>query len=481
MAKAKTESFVLEFELLLNSHERAVLKKKLNVARQIYNACLGEILKRLHKVQADKEYRNLLSLEKSRERTQRLREIERSYGYSEYQLHAWSAQCKAHFSDHLGINEVQKLATRAWQAVEKLHYHKANKVIFKRKSELISVENKVNNTGLRWKGGVVIWGELNLCIRIKKNDFYAVDALDRRTKYIRIVPKVIRGRERFFVQLIQESLSPVKAKRKVGPSDARVGIDPGTSTMAIVSGSHVELAELAPGIHNDEKKMRRIQRAMDRSRRAANPGNYDQSGKVKKGAKHWSHSNRYRKLAAERRELYRKISTKRKQAHEDLANRVIALGLDIRTEDMQYKGLQKRAKETTRNKSNGKINKKKRFGKSLANRAPALFLSILDRKLHYYGTRLKKVDTHAVKASQFNHVTGQYTKKELNDRWSLVDGRCVQRDLYSAFLIANTTDSLNAIDTKQANQWYDTFLVNHDREIMNVKQHGSKALKWFVA
>ena len=158
MAKVKTTSFVLELELSMNSHERAILKKKLNIGRQIYNACLGEALKRLNKVQADKEYRLVLEQEKSKERNQRLKEIERFHGYSEYQLHAWSAQCKAHFSDQLGINEVQKLATRAYQAVEKLHYHQAAKVVFKGKDELISVENKSINFGLRWKNGIVIWG-----------------------------------------------------------------------------------------------------------------------------------------------------------------------------------------------------------------------------------------------------------------------------------------------------------------------------------
>lgn len=481
MAKAKTASFVLELELSMNSHEKAILKKKLNIGRQIYNACLGEALKRLHKVQADKEYQLVLREEKSKGRTQRLKEIERFHGYSEYQLHEWAAQCKAHFSNRLGINEVQKLATRAYKAVEKLHYHKADKVVFKGRNELISIENKTNNTGLRWKGGAVIWSELALCVRIKKNDLYAAEALDRRTKYIRIVPKVIRGKERFFVQFVQEGLPPAKPGRQVGASDERVGIDPGTSTMAIVSRLHVELAELAPNIKADEKKLRRIQRAMDRSRRATNPDKFEANGKVKKGTKCWNYSNRYRKLAARRKEWHRKIRVKRKQAHEQLANQVIALGLDVRTEEMQYKGLQKRAKQTTRNKRNGKINKKKRFGKSLGNRAPAMLLSIVDRKLHYYGLSLKKIETRAVKASQFNHVTGRCTKKELGDRWNLIDGRRVQRDLYSAFLIANTNDHLDQVDVNQASQWFGLFLEYHDEEIKRIKQHGSKTLKWFVA
>lgn len=480
MAKAKTESFVLELELVVNPHELKVIQKKLNVGRQIYNACLGEALKCLHKVQSDPEYRSLLKEPTSRERNARLREIECKYGYSEYQLHTWVTDCKKHFSGHLGINEVQKLATRAFKAVEKVHYRKADRVHFKRKDELVSIENKSNKQGLRWKDDHVVWGELSLAVRVKKKDNYARAALEAKTKYIRIVPKVIRGKERFFVQFIQEGLPPAK-ERKVGPADSRVGIDPGTATMAIVSDTTVCLAELAPDAQKDEKKLRRIQRAMDRSRRATNPQNFNENGTIKKGPKKWYYSNRYHKLAIKQKELHRKAKAKRKQSHESLANKVIAMGLDVRTETMSYQGLQKRSKKTTRNVKNGKINKKKRFGKSLSNRAPAMFLTILERKLKYYGHCLKKAETFSIKASQFNHRTGEYTKKHLSDRWNLIDGKRVQRDLYSAFLLFCTNDSLNGIDLVQANNRYDQFLDLHNEEILRIKSSGNKTIKWYVA
>ena len=480
MTKANTESFVLELELCANSHEQAVLRRKLNIARQIYNSCLGEALKRLHKVQNDKGYRELLRGPSSRERNRQLKEIELAYGYSEYQLHAWGVGPREHFHNAIGSLEAQKLATRAFQAVEKVHYRKAKRVHFKPTGELVSVENKNNSTGLRWKDNRVVWGELNLDVHFKKNDRYATEALTQRVKYIRIVPREIRGKQRFFVQFVLEGLPPSK-NRPVGPSDRRVGIDPGVSTMAIVSEDHVELAELAPGLQKDERKLARIQRAMDRSRRATNPDNYNPNSTIRKGRKTWVYSNRYRKLAAKERDLYRRVAAKRKQAHEQLANRILAIGLDVRTEDMQYKALQRRSKQTTYNKRNGRAHSKRRFGKTLGNRAPAQLLSILDQKLHYHGASLKKIDTVAVKASQYDHTTGQCSKKELRERWAIIDGRKVQRDLYSAFLIANTTASLNTIDTVQANSWYALFLVLHDHEIDRIKQTGSGALQWYVA
>lgn len=509
MARAKIASFVLELELHLTPHERKQLKKKLNIGRQIYNACLGEALKRLHKIQNDKEYnillkqlkqlnRELAKLEKQpsskaqkealkqtkqqkKQIMSDLKSMELAHGYSEYQLHAWSTKCGHHFEGQVGAAEIQKLATRAFQAVEKLHYHKADKVHFKREGELISIENKSNKQGLRWKDGKVLWGKLALDVIIRRKDEYARKALESSTKYIRIVPRIIRGKERFFVQFIQEGFPPIKEHVVVGPIDEQVGIDPGTSTMAIASETAVCLEELAPETAMDEKKLRQIQRAMDRSKRATNPDNFNEDGTIVKRPKTWNYSNRYQKLAAKRKELYRKMAVKRKQSHETLTNKVIAIGLDVRVEAMHYKGLQKRAKKTTRNQKNGKINKKKRFGKSLGNRAPAMFLTILERKLKYFGQELKKVDTIALRASQFNHMTGTYVKKELKDRWNLINEKKVQRDLYSAFLIANTNEELTAIDILQANQWYDRFLELHDIEVERLKQSNSKTLKWFVA
>ena len=507
MAKATTPSFVLELELLTLPHERKTLSKKLNIGRQVYNACLGEALKRLHKIQHDKAYGLLLQelkpvkqklqtlekleklpIEQIRELKRQksfiqseLKSIELQYGYSDYQLQAWTTGCSKHFRGHIGSLEIQKLATRAFHAVEKLHYHTAKKVHFRCKGELISIENKSNKTGLRWMDGKVIWHGLELDIKIHKKDKYAKDALKNRVKYLRILPKTIRGKERYFVQFILEGYPPVKVHTVLGSINERVGIDPGTSTMAISSEYDVRLEELAPDTAVDERKLRTLQRAMDRSRRASNPENYNPDGTIKKGRKTWVYSNRYRKLAAKRKEVYRRMAAKRKESHENLASKVIAIGLDVRVEEMKYQALQKRAKQTTVSQKNGKLNKKKRFGKSLGNRAPAMFLSILDRKLHYYGQELKKINTRELKASQFNHVTGEYVKKELKERWNIINGHKVQRDLYSAFLLENTNEDLKTLNMERINQRYEGFLELHDREILNIKNTGSKILQWYVA
>ena len=476
--KSKTSTYTVEFELITTFQDRYIINKKMKVAKSIYNACLNECLKRLKAVKADKEYHTLVKTESSNQRNSRLKEIERYYGYSEYDLHSWVNQVKYHFEGHLGINEVQKLATRAFKAVEKFHYGKAKKVYFKSFKDDMSVENKSNKTGLRIKDLKIIWGNLSIPFKVKKNDKYAQLALLDKTKYVRVLKREIRGKERFFVQLIQEGLPP--KKHQISTVENRVGIDIGTSTVAVVSDNEVFMNELAT-IKTPYKKLRKLDRAMDRSRRSTNPQNYNDNGTVKKGYKKWNYSNRYLKLKYKRKELFRKIASIRKQNHEQTANFILSLGLDVRVETMRFQSLQKRAKKTTRNKKNGKINKKKRFGKSIANYAPAMLLEIINRKLKYQNLDLKKIDTYSVKASQLDHTTGECTKKFLSNRWNNIDDKLIQRDLYSAFLIQNTTKTLDVVDIDLCNLKFDNFVKLHDIEIQRLKNLNNKKLNWFVA
>lgn len=211
---------------------------------------------------------------------------------------------------------------------------------------------------------------------------------------------------------------------------------------------------------------------MDRSKRAMNPNKYNDNGTIIKGNKDkWAYSNHYIKTKNIRKELFRKQSALRKQSHNMLANEILNLGDKFYVETMNYSGLQKRAKKTTINK-NGKFNKKKRFGKSLANKAPAMFLTILDNKLKWNGTQLNKIDTYNVKASQYNHFSGEYIKKDLSERWNVFDinGKefRLQRDIYSAFLIMNINKSLSTINRDLCFSEFDNFKLLHDREIGRV-------------
>lgn len=327
-----------------------------------------------------------------------------------------------------------------------------------------------NKSGIRFKEEQIHWNGLVLPVVLKDNDEYAHIALLDKIKYCRIVRKIIRKKERYFVQLVLDGVPPKKVDKITGQlkrtrTEGAVGIDIGTQTIAVVSKDEAKLLELAPSINTMEREKRLLQRKLDRQRRANNPHKYNEDGTIKRTYDKWIVSKNYLKTKRLLTEINRKIVDIRKLDHNKMANWILTLGEDIKVETMNFKGLQRRAKETTVNEKTGRMNRKKRFGKSLLNKAPSMLLTILDNKLKHADNKLKKINTYKVKASQFNHFSGEYLKKTISERWNDFNGMKVQRDLYSAFLIMNVKDNLCEINTKQCNEYWDAFKTSHDREI----------------
>ena len=186
-------------------------------------------------------------------------------------------------------------------------------------------------------------------------------------------------------------------------------------------------------------------------------------------------SNRYKQLAGQLREIYRKQADVRKQSHQRLANFILSLGNNIYIEDMAFAHLQSRAKETKFRK-NGAFASKKRFGKAIGSKAPAMFVSILEQKASANLAKVSKIDTRAARASQYNHLSQTYKKKKLSQRTNLMpDGRRIQRDLYSAFLIQCTNETHDGFTQALCNEKYDNFTVLHDAEIRRLR--GAKTLR----
>lgn len=502
MAKTKcsTASYTVEYGLCFNdANPTCVLDKLEKIAISIYNDVLGEGLKRLHKVQHDpayktafKEYRKLmekkkddLSEEEKEIRKQLLDIMNKAceqYRFTEYDLHEYVKAAKHHFHDQLGINECQKLATRAYKSLVKLRNGVASKVNFKsRYRDLISIENKSNVTGIRFdrESLCVVYKKHRFPIRIKRNDQYAMQALQDKVKYVRLVPKKIKGKVKWYAQLVFEGIPPKKDNHVYGSDDMTTGLDIGVSTVAVVNENTAQLTELAPECKADERKIRILSRKMDRSRRATNPENYNADGTVKKGRLTWNKSKSCQKTASKLSSLHRKARVKRKQSHETLANQIIAMSTDIRVEQMSFRGLQKRSKKTTQKKS-GKNNSKKRYGKTIENRAPVALLSIIDRKLSYVGRKLKKIDTYRVKASQYNPLTGNNQKKELKDRMiELAPGVIVQRDMLSAYVISHTDKSLKKIRKRECRDNFERYKELQDRQIEQMKKENQ--LRWYIS
>ncbi len=219
----------------------------------------------------------------------------------------------------------------------------------------------------------------------------------------------------------------------------------------------------------NSRELGKLQRKLDRSRRANNPHKFNTNGTInQRNRDPWVKSKHYQLDQLKLQRIQGKLKDIRKQSHNRLVHEIISQGTEVYVEDMSFKGLQKRAKKTTKNKA-GQINRKKRFGKSLAKKAPAMFLTLLEHKLRHHDAELHKIKTAEVKASQYNHVEDNYTKKELSERWTMLGEDKIQRDLYSSFLIMNVNPDLSSINRVQCLETYKEFKRLHDLEIERLK------------
>lgn len=500
--KNKTPSYILTLSLMCQPHEIDVLNKRFSIAERMYNQTLTKAKTNLFELKRNKRYKRLLrdlaivkKLEKEdlkvhqtsvytkdkKMLNEQLKELKSKYGVSEYWLHSYIKKQQNQYKQHIDSLTAQKIASTVWKAVSSNLYKDGRKLHYKKRGQLTSLEGKNNKSGLRFKDNWLVWNELMLKVNVRETDLYAKEALSTsRVKYCRLVRKVIKGKLKFCVQLVLEGTPPPKRlkngsfKRKSSPNE-RVGLDIGPSSLAVVSKEECLLTELAEGLDSYDKEKRRLLRKLDRSRRLANPDNYNTDGTVKRGVKlTWIRSKNYMRTLFKYKDIERRRAIHRKQSHEKLANDILSLGNEVYVETMRWKSLQKRSSKTETSEKTGKFKRKKRFGKSISNHGPSAFMDVLERKLNYQGKNLNKVNTTTFKASQFNHTTGDYIKKDLSERWNLINGEKIQRDLYSAFLIMNAQDDLRHTDINLCIKTYETFKRNHQKCLKQMKQTTNK-------
>lgn len=475
-------NYIVTIPLKTEKFQEDILAKKFEECRKIYNSCLAELLKRYNHMRESKEYRRICKLEKGKDRNRCFNELNKKYNLTEYSLHLFVKPMSKYFS--ADAMTAQKLATRAYSSFEKLMFHTAKRVNFIKYNEMYSIEGKTNKQGIRFRDTKIFFNKMIIPVIIKDSDTYLQMVIQGNIKYCRILKKIIKGKTKWYVQLIIEGNPPLKYDKETGEiknniGKGKVGIDIGTSTVAICSSKDVKLLELVPEIQDIEDKKCKLQRKLDRQRRANNPDNYNENGTIKKqGNKKvkWIKSNKYMKTQNQLKELYRKQAEIRKQSHNKLANYIVSLGNEVYVETMNFKGLQKRSKKTTINEKTGKINKKKRFGKSIANKAPAMLVEIINRKLKYEGLEILKINTFTIKASQYNHIKDDYVKKGISERWNDFGEYKIQRDMYSAFLLMCTEGNLKEINKDLCKKEFDNFRKLHNIEVKRIKNSNNKRI-----
>lgn len=105
-----------------------------------------------------------------------------------------------------------------------------------------------------------------------------------------------------------------------------------------------------------------------------------------------------------------------------------------------------------------------------------MLIGILKQKLLSLGLDgVCEVSTY-VRASQFNHITGEYQEKPLGQRWNeMPDGKRIQRDLYSAFLLQHMNEARDGFDIDALNHDYEDFVKLHD-DVIHQLQNAPKTI-----
>ena len=434
--KSRTPSFITELPLKTTSADEATILVRLDTGRQLYHACLGEALERLALIKQSKEYQAINKLPKTingkqnPERTKAFNELNRKYGFTDYDIQHYATGIRnSWMEEHIHAHIAQKLATRAFKAVQKKAFGMAKNVRFKGKNQMDSLEGKNNETGLRFKDNTLYWSDLEIpCIIDSDNDLIQY-GLTHKVKYCRIVRRKINGKNRFYLQLILEGTPYQNPKNKHGTEE--IGLDVGTGTIATVADTKATLKQFCNELIPDQKKKRKLQRKLDRSLRATNPDNYNPNGTVKKGKK-FKKSNRYKAVSQDLAETDRILAAHRKSLHGKDINEIIAMGTRIKTENVSYKSWQKR------------------YGRSIGMRAPSMFMDSLKRKAENAGGYFFEIPTQTTKLSQTCHICEQAVKKTLSKRWQICCGIRMQRDLYSAFLAKCVDKETSALDFARA-------------------------------
>ncbi|EFH86120.1 transposase IS605 OrfB [Ktedonobacter racemifer DSM 44963] len=440
MKRAKTPTFLIELPLQVDWSSERQLRAHLKAARCLYNALLSEGNKRLQQMRNDPAWASARAIPRSRreERAQAFSQLRKKHHFSEYELHAFARTARVSWlADHIDATMAQTLATRAYQAVNRVCVGKAKRVRFRSKGRGIdSVEGKRNDVGLRFvldpnagDGGFLIWNQQVIPAIINWLDPVIQHGLRHKIKYVRLVRRKASSPQaqgadvsgnRYYVQLIVEGHAYVKKTHEKSGTQT-IGLDIGPQTLAIVPREgNAQLVTFCEQLAPNARKKRRLQRQMERQRRANNPEHYDELGRVKKSGKKrlwWKESQRYKHTRRQHATAERKLAAHRKSLHGKLAHDIVKAGNTIILEKTSFVAWQKQ------------------YGRSIGLRAPGMFVAHLTRIVAKTGGTLSEVSAFKTKLSQYCHACGAYVKKPRSQRWHRCPCGCgpVQRDLYSAF------------------------------------------------
>ena len=433
-----TPTFVCTIPLRATPKKMKIAKTRFEVSRLHYNACLGECFRRIKRIRNDSRYEEAKDLPKqvngrsNTKRTKIYSTLRKEYGFTNRSIQSYGSSLRRFFiRDHVGAQEAQVLAVRAYDAVNEWFVGKKGKPRFKGNGHgLHSLTAKDGNGDIRISkdGSGIIWAGVDYPFVLDPNDpvylWAAIHVAAGKLIRIGIAKTEIRGQTTLRALLVLDGV-PLQ-RYEVG--NEKITMDPGLGYANIVTDTGAYREQLAeqngtdPGITYDQKRIRRLSRKLDRQHRANSPECFDETGKHIKGSCYWKNESKQSKSSlatqAQLSEAHRKMAEHRQTLHGNLHNRILGLGTNITIEENSYKSFQRN------------------YGRSVRDRAPGGFITGLIRKAESAGGCVQVGDPGKSAPSQ-SCVCGTRKKKPLSLRIHSCED-CgigpIQRDIFSAFL-----------------------------------------------
>lgn len=509
----------LTLHLNTTKSDETELNRRFHAAAHLYNVMVKHANIQIVRIRHDHAYmmvlHDYLDLKKKKtltdweERrlevvTNRLSELRREYGLTECAFQSYLKVSGKQFKKLLTSQQVQVIASRVWRGTASVLFGNGKKLHYKKFMDVDTIGSKSLSNGIDFDRDTmtISWLGLEISCKVPKKEsdqVYLAHALDAKISYCTLKRMMFPNGWHYYVVITLQDNAPKKIE---SAGIGTMGIDPGVSTIAAVSDTRVVLSELAPKAKDYNLKIAKIQQALERSKRASNPDNFNSDGTVKKGIVNpktgkreklkWTFSKHYFALRRKLKSLFRQKSAYIKTSHLTLINSLLKNSKNFFIESMNWTALAKRAKKTERQekesvvaKKDGttrtvhKYKKKKRFGKSISDRSPGLFVTLLKQKASLYGGKVIEIDTSSFKASQYDHIANEFHKVPLSQRFKTVGEIEVQRDLYSAFLICHSQKNGKKPRRKECIDHFDSFVTLQNRTIQEMKNNGQSMKQCF--
>lgn len=443
---------VVSVPLRLTPTQRSMEDTRFESSRRIYNACLGEALRRCQKVRSDPAFEIAKHManegpgsKASGARNHAFRLVEDLHAFTETAMMSFASGLRQSWVRvQVPSQETQVLGRRAYRAVKRWHVGQGGKPRFKPAQRgLRSLECKDLNGDLRpaIEDGVCVGikqGKANTLrfapirpsagrkardLKIER-DRLLTQVAEGNVLSVRLVKTMVRGKSTFRAQFVMDGNPPQRHETGTGT----VSIDLGPSSVAVVERSSpgadpfapvtgAAICQLAEGVSDYAREIRRLQRKLDRQHRAGSPECFRPDGTHKAGCKWRNRSKNARQTQSTITELHRRLAAYRKTAHGTMVTKWLSAGIHLHTEKLNYVAWQKN------------------FPRPVRDRAPGELIEIARRRAASAGGGLYEYSPWTTALSQ-TCLCGRKERKPLSQRIHQCPdcALVVQRDLLSAFL-----------------------------------------------